>query len=299
MKYIVIPFLLFTVIISQAQLLDTYQGKLYDGECIFNKKFIKQNKIKRITGKISIKREMHPIYHEGTIDDYTFNEQGQLVERIKSFRLRGGHIDTTQDYFKYNDLEHIVSQTTVTLSGYNSIRFKYDSLGNVMNETYSRGENRSPYSYNLEKGRETILKDESYDYKELSDSSHKKIYFNSANKPYKETIITTNSLGQRISENTRFYLTSKKESVSFQYDVQGRLIKIIDYSNLLGVQTITYTYEYDEFGNLYSSKIYKNGKLTYSQEFLYHVQTFLLKAQLTKEESNNSIKIIEYEYEYF
>lgn len=286
-------------IASPAQLLDTYQGKLYDGECIFSTKFIKQNKIKRITGKISIKREMHPIYHEGTIDDYTFNDKGQLTERVKTFRLRGGHIDTTQDYFKYNDLEHIISQTTVTLSGYNSIRFEYDSSGNILNETFSRGENKSTYSYNLKKGRETILKDESYGYETLSDSSHKKIYYNSANKPYKETIITTNSLGQRISENTRFYLTSKRETISFQYDLQGRLIKIIDYSNLLGVQTIIYTYEYDEYGNLFSSKIYKNGKLTFIQEFLYDIQTFLLKAKLTKEESNNSIKIIEYSYEYF
>ena len=81
-------------------------------------------------------------------------------------------------------------------------------------------------------------------------------------------------------------------------NVQGRLIKIHDFSNLLGNQSITYTYEYDEYGNLYSSKVYKDGKLIYSKEFLYYVQTFLLKAQLTKDESRNEIKIIQYQYEY-
>ena len=294
--------LIFTILVStlsQAQILDAYQGKLYDGECIFNARFIAQNKIKRITGKISVKADMRPIYHEGTIDQYQFNQYGQLVERIKSFRMRGGHIDTTQDHYQYNDMKNLIAQTTVTLSGYNSIRYEYGKDGFPVKETFARGENTSPYSYDLNKGRESILKDEAFDYEVLNDTTYKKVFLNSANKPYKETVVMHNSLGQRTSEQTRFYLTSKRESITYQYDVQGRLIKIIDYSNLLGVQTITYTYEYDEYGNLYSGKIYKNGKLTYSQEFLYDVQTFLLKAQLTKEEATNSIKIIEYSYEYF
>lgn len=284
---------------SGAQILESHKGFKDQGGNIFNSDFIKKNKIKTITGRISLKRELQPIRKEGTVEQYSFDQNGQMIERLKSFKMRGGLIDTTQDYFKYNDLEHLISQTTFTMAGYNSIRYKYNSDGEPLEETFIRGENKSPNSYELRRGQESILKKEVFDYSKMNDSSLKKIYLNSVGKPYKETVISTNQLGLIESEQTRFYLTNKKESMTYQYDVQGRLIKIIDYSNLIGVQTITYTYEYDEFGNLYSSKTYKNGKLTNSQEFLYYVQTFLLKAQLSKNESDKSIKIIQYSYEYY
>jgi len=296
----ILPFIFLSLnLVSYTQILESHKGFKNQGGNIFNADFIKKNNIKTITGRISLKRELQPIRKEGTVEQYSFDNQGQMTERLKSFKMRGGQIDTTQDYFKYNDLDHLISQTSFTMSGYNSIRYKYNSEGNPLEETFIRGENRSPNSYELKKGQESILKKEEFDYSKLSDSSLKKVYLNSVGKPYKETIIKTNTLGLIESEQTRFYLTNKKESHTYQYDVQGRLIKIIDYSNLLGVQTITYTYEYDEYGNLYSSKTYKNGKLTYSQEFLYHVQTFLLKAQLSKNESDKSIKIIQYSYEYY
>ncbi|MBD80630.1 MAG: hypothetical protein CL840_17070 [Crocinitomicaceae bacterium] len=282
-----------------SQLLESHKGFQNQGGNFFNSDFIKKNRIKTITGKISFKREMQPIRRNGTVEQYSFDRNGQLIERLKTFKMRGGQIDTTQDYFKYNDLEHLVSQTTYTLSGYNSVRYRYNENGNPTQESFFRGENKSPNSYELQKGQETLLKNEEFQYDVISDSSLKKVYLNSVGKPYKETIINTNRLGQKESELTRYYLTNKKASITYKYDLQGRLIKIIDYSNLLGVQTITYTYEYDEFDNLYSSKIYKNGKLTRSEEFIYFVQTFLLKAQLSKNESDNSIKIIQYSYEYY
>jgi ABC-type antimicrobial peptide transport system permease subunit len=242
---------------------------------------------------------MQPITREGTIEKYLFDKRGQLIERIKTFRMRGGMIDTTQDYFSYNDLEHLVAQTTYNVGGYNATRYEYDENGRLQKESYLRGENTASYSYQLQKGRETIIKEETFTYEELSDTSYKRVYLNSAGKPYREMVVTTNNLGQVLSEITRYYLTNKKHSITYQYDAKGRLNKIIDYSNLLGVQTTTYEFGYDEYDNLYSSKVYKDGKLKQSKEFLYDVQTFLLKAQLTKDESTNTIRIVQYEYEYF
>jgi YD repeat-containing protein len=285
--------------VLSAQILDSYRGDLLDGECIFNADFLAKNKIKSITGKISTKRQMQPITRDGTIERYLFTKSGQLQERIKTFRMRGGIIDTTQDYFAYNDLQHLVAQTSYNLGGYNSTRYNYNSEGQIVKETHLRGENTASYSYQLQKGKETILKEEGFEYQSLTDTSFKRIYMNSAGKPYKSMTVTKNSLGQLLQESTRYYLTNKKHNINYEYDVKGRLAKIIDYSNLLGVQTTTYQFEYDEYDNLYSSKIYKDGKLLYSKEFLYNVQTFLLKAQLTKDESTNSIRIIQYEYEFY
>ena len=298
-KHLLVLFLILISEICIGQILESYQGNKKQGRSVFNSEFIKKNMIKTITGRVSLKREMHPIRREGTVEQYTFNRNGEMVERLKSFKMRGGQIDTTQDYFKYNDVEHLIAQTTFTLSGYNSIRYQYNSEGKPTQETFVRGENINSNSYKLKKGKETVLKNEEFSYVPIHDSIYKKIYLNRVGKPYKETVVSENALGQMEGEHTRYYLTNKKESITYQYDVQGRLKKIIDYSNLLGLQTITNTFEYDEFGNLFSGKTYKNGKLTHSQEFIYFVQTFLLKAQLSKNESDNSIKIIQYSYEYY
>ena len=298
-KHLLVLFLILISEICIGQILESYQGNKKQGRSVFNSEFIKKNMIKTITGRVSLKREMQPIRREGTVEQYTFNRNGEMVERLKSFKMRGGQIDTTQDYFKYNDVEHLIAQTTFTLSGYNSIRYQYNSEGKPTQETFIRGEIINSNSYKLKKGKETVLKNEEFSYVPIHDSIYKKIYLNRVGKPYKETVVSENALGQMKGEHTRYYLTNKKESITYQYDVQGRLKKIIDYSNLLGLQTITNTFEYDEFGNLFSGKTYKNGKLTHSQEFIYFVQTFLLKAQLSKNESDNSIKIIQYSYEYY
>ena len=160
MKYsFVLCFILAAVQLNlMGQILDNYQGKLYSGECIFNEQFVRENKIKRISGVISVKKEMQPIRKLGTIDQYTFNTQGKLIEHLKSFRMRGGRIDTTQDYYQYNDLEHLTTIMSYDLSGYDASRYKYGPNGELVEEKFLRGENRTPYSGVVEKGRETVIK---------------------------------------------------------------------------------------------------------------------------------------------
>ena len=46
-------------------------------------------------------------------------------------------------------------------------------------------------------------------------------------------------------------------------------------------------------------EITKAGKKVFSREFLYAVDTFLLKAELSKNEEDHSIHIIQFEYTFF
>ena len=67
--------LLFTVFglnESHAQILDVYQGKLYNNDCQFNERFIEDNKIKTVIGKISVKKDMQVISSRGLIVRYSF-----------------------------------------------------------------------------------------------------------------------------------------------------------------------------------------------------------------------------------
>jgi len=284
---------------SHAQILDVYQGKLYNNDCQFNERFIKDNKVKIITGKISVKKDMQPISSKGLIVRYSFDPIGRLSEQIKTMSLRGGRIDTTQSSFSYSQNNQLIQKAQFYVKAYDAIRYSYNNENGISSETVVRGANNNQYKYGFDKGTETIVKQERYEWQKLNDTTQNVVYYNSAERPYKERTIILNVIGQKQSENTTYYLTKKRNLITYKYDPEGRLIKIIDYSNLGSQRTITNTYEYDEYGNLYNSKIYTNGKLSYTQEFLYDPQTFFLSAQLSKDESARSIKIIQYEYEFY
>ncbi len=298
MRFFVLSIFFITGIasISNAQILDVYQGKLYENDCQFNERFIRDNKIKSITGKISVKKDLQPISSKGLIVKYTFDDDGKLIEHIKTMSLRGGRIDTTQSSFSYSQNNQLVQKALFYVKAYDAYRFEYNDDKTIKTETVVRGANNNQYKFGFNKGTETIVKQERFEWSSLNDSIKKVVYFNSAERPYKERTIIYNSIGQKQSENTVYSLTKKRNLVTYKYDAEGRLIKIIDYSNLGVQRTLTYTYEYDEYGNLNQSKIFSNGKLTFTQEFLYDPQTFLLNAQLSKDESSRSIKIIQYEY---
>lgn len=301
-KNITLIFFFLAIVLTfdvQGQILDVYQSKLYNNDCQFNERFIKDNQVKSIIGKISVKKDMQPILSKGLIVKYSFDRQGKLSEQIKTMSLRGGRIDTTQSSFSYSQNNQLIQKAHYYVKAYDAIRYSYNEESEIISEIVVRGANSNQYKYGFDKGTETIVKQERCEWEKLNDTTQKVIYYNSSERPYKERTITLNAIGQKQSENTTFYLTRKRKLITYKYGPEGKLIKIIDYSNLGGQKTITNTYEYDEYGNLNSSKIFTNGKLSYTQEFLYDPQTFFLSAQLSKDESARSIKIIQYEYQFY
>ncbi len=299
MKHVFLGFTCLITVFSHAQILDVYQGELYNNDCQFNQRFIRDNSIKTITGKVSVKKDMQPILSKGLVVQYSFDRKGRLTERVNTMSLRGGRIDTTQSAFSYSQNNQLIQKANFYVKAYDAVKYSYNQDNQIISESVVRGANNNPYKFGFDKGSETIVKKERFEWKNLNDSTEKVIYYNSADRPYKERVIMYNALGQKQSENTEYFLTKKRNLITYKYDPEGRLKKIIDYSNLGVQRTLTHTYDYDEYGNLNQSKIYTNGKLSYTQEFLYNPQTLLLSAQLSKDESARSIKIIQYEYSYF
>jgi len=77
------------------------------------------------------------------------------------------------------------------------------------------------------------------------------------------------------------------------------LTEIIETSNLTSPLEIKFAYTYDKLGNVYEELKYKNGTLAERRQFLYEDVSSLLTAELIKNEKNNEIKIIQFEYEFF
>ncbi len=283
----------------QAQIIDNSKGLLVDGESYFNPEFIKRNKIRRIIGELAVKEEMQPIRTKGLIHYFEFDREGRLVEKLKTFKLRGGRIDTSSQTFAYNDLDQLIRESTYESSGYSSQKYAYDDSGRVVSQTFYRGENLSPFSYQLEKGKTMALKEEQFAYEQIDSLNFRKVYYNSNGAPYMEGIITYNREGFKISEKIRFYAIERNSEVNFQYDEYGRLEEIEKRSRIYKSTNSRISFEYDEYDNVIAEKRFKNGDRILNREFLYDVSTFLLKAELSKNEENHTIHIIKYRYEYY
>jgi hypothetical protein len=284
---------------AQAQIIDNSKGLLVDGESYFNPDFIKRNKIKRIIGELAVKEEMQPIRSKGLINFYEFDEEGRLIEKLKTFKLRGGRIDTSAQTFAYNDLDQLVQESLFESSGYSSQKYQFDDSGRVVSQSYYRGENLSPFNYQLQKGKTMELKEERFSYEVIDSLTFKKIYYNSNGTAYKEGVIRYNRAGLKISERIRFYAIERYSEVDFQYDEYGRLEEINRKSRIYSTKSSSIRFEYDEYGNVVTEKRFENGDRVLNREFLYDVSTFLLKAELSKNEENNTIHIIKFRYEYY
>lgn len=280
--------------VLQAQILDNYRGCLFGDICIFNDQFIRANRIRRIQGDLSKKEEMRPIEKMNTVEIFSFNPQGKLTEHLRTFKTRAGEIDTSAESYGYNQLNDLIRKTRHTTGGYDATQYEYDEKGNIKAEKTLRGE----WDNNAGKSRETIIKEERSGHEIVEDSIYRRTFLNPEGMPYRIRETTFGKSGVKMSEELRYVLTNKKDITHYQYDDYGHLIKMIHVSNVAGNLTTTYTIEYDGLGNPERAKVFKNGKLTSSHEYIYDPATFLLNARLIKDEEKGVIYITKFTYEY-
>ncbi len=264
----------------------------------FNPEFLKNNRIKKVLGEISIKREMQPITSKGVVVQYEFDRSGKLLEKLNTFKLPNGEIDTSAEAYAYNSIDKMVKRSSYERSGFSSVQYIYDSAERVVSEEYFCGPNITPFRYKVEKGPSTKVKAEEFEYETVNDSSIRKIYLNNQGVPFKKTLTTRNHFGSVSFEETLYLSINKGSRTRFNYDFQGQLIGIERSENLFKKRELKYKYEYDELGNVLRESKTVNGKLVRSREFLYEIDSLLLKAELTKDEELNVITITRFRYEY-
>lgn len=292
-------FLLFTASIGQAQLIRSDAGYLFEDNHFFNERFIRENKIRTITGEVSRKESMRPIIDQGLIWKYEFNKDGKLIRQTKTFKRRGGIIDSSSIAFAYDDVNRLVAQNARQNHVFDAITLTYDSAGRVQNKAFYRGEDTSRVTYQFEPGRAFRINADSFSYEQLSAVEMKQRHYNSDGKPYMETFITYDSLGNVIEENTRYTLTGRSKNTSYTYDHLGRLQAVKSLYRMGSRREKSYTYRYNEAQQVDMEQILQNGKPITTKEFLYMEESLLLKVLLVKTESNESIDIIRFRYAFF
>lgn len=291
--------LFFISFFAQAQLVVNNSQVNLHGETYFNPKFLKVNQIEKITGKISIKRELQPITDIGTIVQFTFDRKGNLIEKLQTFRVNYQKRDTSSILFHYNDINQLISVTNAQSNGFDAVIYAYDSAGKMSKKQFYRGTNLSQYKYQLNPGKRFFVREETFQHQPQSNQFEITTTFNNQNAPYLSTETEFDALGNVVKKISRYVVTNKKHEVFFTYDEAGKIIQIIENQNLINNIEIKFQFTYDELGNVYEELKYKNGALVQRRQFLFEEVSGLLTAELIKNELNNEITIIQFEYEFF
>ncbi len=282
-------------VFSSSQIIDNSKSTAFTDEPFFNTEFIKRNKIKSITGKVSQKRELQPIVDIGIEYYYQFDSLGNTTMILSTYNTYN-HKDSIIVTFEYDAKGNIITRRRNDSYGFYSYNYKYDSLNRIIEETYCRDENCGPNRFKFKLGQQFSISTEKYSYVEKSAKENIREYKNYYGNVYQEKIYLKNDLGFLTEEITRITLNGRETKIVYEWDDKGRVAKKTDISEFMGKTEISNAFQYDDFGNLTEEMIYRNDKLTTLRSMIYDKVSGLLTAHVAKDMTSEVITIVKYEY---
>jgi hypothetical protein len=282
--------------VGNAQLIDNRIGNAFNEEMFFSQQFLWMNKIRIITGVVSVKRPSKPIEQRPDISVYRFNEVGLMtrLDRISSVK---NLIDSLTIKFKRNDLGSIELREETGTRGYYSTGFVYDDQGRLIRVEYGTAENISTVKNKLEPGRTISINSESVVWNEQENGVVRKSVYNNYGLHYSNWTITKNPKGFVESEVEELIMSGRTKTKSYTYNEHGWIAKIESADNMTGGKRAQ-TFIYDSLGNVQKVEYFDGKNMTREIEVLY-TPTMLVEAFLDHNLENGDIIITKLSYEYF
>lgn len=285
-------------LVANGQILDNRQCKVFSDDPFFNRAFIANNKIRKITGKVSTKAKNDQMRAANTEYIYEFDNTGLLIRKFETYILPTGNKDTSTVIYLYDERDNLITKRKNDGYGFYSYNYKYDTLNRKTSEIYCREENKGPSIEQFQLGKQFIIAKESYTY-EMTQVGLKQKFYNNYNKLYQERFYYENDLGLVISEETRLLISNKRAVTEYAYNYKGQPILKIEHSSVLKPTELKYKYEYDEFGNILKEEFIRNGTFVSRKEAVYYLESMLLKAIIMFDLATEYMHIVRYEYEFW
>lgn len=298
MKHLFIILFFLISVFGYAQMIDNRQSNAFTDEPFFNTEFIARNKIKSITGKVSMKRELQPIIEQGIEYYFEFDAKGNTT-MILSTHISYERKDSMIVTFEYDDKGRMTAKRRNDSYGFYSYNYKYDSLDRIIEESYCRDENCGPSKFRFKLGQQFVISTEKYSYVKRSEKENILQYKNYADNVYQEKIYKKDDLGYLTEEITRIVLNGRETKIEYEYDDKGRVKKKKDISEFMGKNEISNFFQYDDFGNLTEEQIVHNGKTKTLRSMIYDKTTYLLSALVSKDMETEVITIVKYSYDFY
>lgn len=284
--------IIFIVLLSgscYSQILDNTKGYAFTDRPFFNETFIRNNKIKKMTGKYTLKKPgdvMRPTEYKYV---FTFDSLGHLISTYET-KNDNGFKDTVINLYQYGSNHLLKVHWKNDTHGYTSKHYEYDSLNRIIAEETRRDifDKEGKITQSIILNRETMRYD---------DSKHqvKKTIYNSYNLPYLEVFHNYNEDGYLLNREERFKMTSNSVHYLYEYNKKGLIASIKTTSEIEGKFEEEWFFKYDEFGNLYEKTTFKDGKQTTDLQIIYNDQTKLLSSVLTRDVATNFIYILRFQ----
>ena len=287
-------FLVFISIEGYSQILDNTLGHAFTDQPFFNETFIRKNKIKKMSGKYTVKKPgdiMRPTEFKYV---FTFDSLGHVVSTYET-KNDNGFKDTIINYYVYDSLNLMHIHRRNDSFGFTSKYYDYDSSKRIILEETRR-------EVINEKGQieqSIILNSESMKY-EVFPNQIKKTVMNSYNLPYMDVFSNYNKDGYLLDVEERLRMTSRSVKCDYEYNGKGLISAIKTLSDIEGKFDEEWFFKYDDFGNVYEKLIYKNGVHVTDIQIIYSTDTKMLYSVLTRDVRTNYIYILRFQgVEYF
>jgi len=272
------------------QMLLNQDGEAFTTDPFFNSKFIQNNKIKTIKGTYSFKKNKDLIRKVPGSYTYKFNKKGRLNSCI-DIRWNGKTLDTTLQYYEYNQLGAIISIKKSENNGVTLQEFQRDSLNRIIST--------SNYRVILNDKGEVVKKNE-MNTETMRYSKEKRTTYNSYNLPYLISYDNYNEDGYKTSSIDKLKMGGTIYKKEYDYNDKGLLISIETFydKHLKPVEELNF--KYDNFGNLMERHEFKQGVFTKDFQVIFDTKTGLLHSIIDRNPVNNFMSIIRFtKYEFY
>lgn len=281
---------------ASAQLIDNRIGNAFNEEMFFSQQFLWMNKIRSVTGVVSVKRPGKPIEQRPDISVYRFNEVG-LMTRMDKVSSVKNLIDSLTIKFKRNDLGSIELREETGTRGYYSTGFVYDDQGRLIRVEYGTAENISTVKNKLEPGRTIAINAESVIWTEQENGVVRKSVYNNYGLHYSNWTITKNPKGFVETEVEELIMSGRTKTKTYTYNEHGWISKVESSDNMSSGRRAQ-TFVYDKLGNVQKVEYFDGQRMTREIEVLYS-PTMLVEAFLDHNLESGDIVILKFSYEYY
>lgn len=279
-------------------MLDNEFGKAFSDEPFFNEKFIKRNKIKKITGRYSKKAINDKIRKDSNVYVYEFSPEGRLVKQYRTLKI-GKTWDTIVQQYEYDTEGKITVHRKSDQYGFYATIYSYDTSGRVVEEEFRRDLNtgKNKLDFKLDKALSFNHETSSYYVAPLQE---KRTFYNSYDRPFKNHFKYFDEDGYLLKEETILKMSRIRTEKAYTYNDKGFLGAIEITSTSKNNPSTKEEYFYDQLNNLEQIKYYKNGVYEMEKQLLYNRVSKLLKTVLIREVKSNLITILALdEYEFY
>ncbi|MDP4952610.1 MAG: hypothetical protein NWQ53_03115 [Flavobacteriales bacterium] len=277
--------------LSRAQtILPEQQGGRYES-MVFNALFQSKNKVKKMTGTFSEKRDNMPIEKKPGRIEIEFDRDGRMVRHFRA-RSIGSLRDTSIHLWEYREEGDVLAETVK--NGRSLLR----------NISVERGDTLYTSSFRVEDEQEFRDLDQlerwwhfdSFQVKKGDDRQRIITYHNELHLPFRSETLKYNDLGYLIERIEVYLMTNRSDIVTLEYNESGRLLKRTLHKGNKDKEE--HHFSYDASGLMLTWDVYKNGKKYQHLEVLYDHRG-LVEAFITKFEQTQRIEIVQYDYEFY